>query len=69
MLQTSDSLENLEDIYNRLDEFCWLLKCFMTCHFDEFHADQYSAAISCLSKALSSIKLDLLQVIEKYYKE
>ena len=52
MPEEKTQIERLEDIFNKLDDFEWLVKCIATCHFDDFTPDQFSGAMMCFSRYL-----------------
>lgn len=68
MPEEKTQIERLEDIFNKLDDFEWLVKCIATCHFDDFTPDQFSGAMMCFSRYLFDIKKDIRELI-KYVSE
>lgn len=63
MPKQKTQVEMLEDIFNKLDDFEWLIKCIATCHFDEFEVDQFSAAMNCFSRVIADVKHDVDKLI------
>lgn len=59
--------DKLEEVYHKLDDFEWLIRCFATCHFDEFDSDQFSAAVLSLTRIISDAKQEIASLIKKTY--
>lgn len=64
MREEKSNIECLEDIFNKLDDFEWLVKCIATCHFDDFTSDQFSGAMMCFSRYLCDVKKDIRELIK-----
>ena len=64
MREEKSNIECLEDIFNKLDDFEWLIKCIATCHFDDFTPDQFSGAMMCFSRYLCDVKKDIRELIK-----
>ncbi len=64
MREEKSNIECLEDIFNKLDDFEWLVKCIATCHFDDFTPDQFSGAMMCFSRYLCDVKKDIRELIK-----
>lgn len=56
MPEEKTQIERLEDIFNKLDDFEWLVKCIATCHFDDFTPDQFSGAMMCFPDIYATLK-------------
>lgn len=60
-------IDKLEAVYNKLDDFRWLIQCVATCHFDEFDSEQFGSAMFCFLRLIEDIETDLASVIKKTY--
>jgi|GEM_PF-3283248 hypothetical protein len=69
MPEEKTQIERLEDIFNKLDDFGWLIKCISTSHVDEFYQDQFNAAMNCVLLVISDIKQDVAKLIENISSE
>ena len=67
MSKEINDVDRLEQVYHKLDDFQWLIKCIATCHFDEFEADQFSAAMNCFSRLVKEAKEDIASVLKITY--
>ena len=67
MKKEISDVDKLEEVYHKLDDFHWLIKCIATCHFDEFDSDQFGAAMNCFSRLVEETKEDIASVLNITY--